>query len=339
MTLPGEISDAELVARVRDRADLPHGERGPTDEDIARGVRGFVRQFAYWYNRVLDDALREYESRIIGRINPMIRGMELEGLDSTEAARRLVADYAHRNYVTAGGWALEQLAIDGSPRLRKSTATGIDAEWEEPGPPKVVHLYVLKSGVVTRNSDILAQLKAHGSHAQKLLMQTDRNSFVRVHYVQMTGQRSSSFHDGVHRPSSAEFWAQAFGLEGDERKAIDLAVAMAQEAGGLLRSLSDRGMHAIELAVAAYIASKDDAMEVDWEFLAQRNMIKSSSFKSEGERRVRAARRAVENAGYSWPPKKGKDAEMAAIADAVASVTPELAADLAEMLPGPDAED
>lgn len=200
-----EPTDAEIVAHVRERADLLATDGGPSDQNIVDGVRGFAREFRYWYTRVLDEALPKYQSIIIDRINPMIRGMQLEGLPADQATARLVADYAHRNYVTAGGWALEQLAIASSPRLRKSSAAGIDAEWYEAGPPPVVNLYVIKSGKVTRNSDILKTLKTHGQDAQKRLLQTDKRAIVRVFYVILAGQRSTNFHDGVYRPSSAEF--------------------------------------------------------------------------------------------------------------------------------------
>lgn len=141
---------------------------------MVAGVRGFAREFTYWDDRVLEEALPKYRTLIIDRINPMIRSMELIGQTVEDSAAALVGDYARRNYVTAGGWALEQLAIASSPVLGKSSAPGIDAEWREAGPPPVAHLYVIKSGLVTRNSDILKALKANGAEAQKRLLQTDK---------------------------------------------------------------------------------------------------------------------------------------------------------------------
>jgi hypothetical protein len=333
-------TDAEIVQHVRERAGLAELDGGPSDELIVQGVRGFAREFRYWYNRVLEEAVPKYQKLIIDRINPMIRGMQLEGLPASQVAERLLADWAHRNYVTAGGWALEQLAIAASPRLRKSSATGIDAEWHESGPPPVVHLYVIKSGTVTRNSDILKALKTHGQEAQKRLMQTDKKAIVRVYYVVTAGQRSSNFHDGVHRPSSAEFWAQTFALEDDENKAIDLALAMAQEAGVLLRQFADdTALRAMETAVAAYIAVEDDSTVVDWEFLAQRNMIDDAAVKAEGALRHKRAQQAVKDAGYTWPAtgrKRKADAVQAeALAEAAAALTPEMESELGEMLPDP----
>jgi hypothetical protein len=325
-------TDAEIVKNVRERAGLAEADGGPSDEQIAQGVRGFADAFRYWYNRVLDEVLPKYESKIIDRVNPMIRGMQLEGLPADEVARRLVGDYAHRNYVTAGGWALEKLAIDGSPRLRKSTATGIDAEWYESESPPVVNLYVIKSGTVTRNSDILAQLKSHGQEAQKRMMQTDKKAVVRTQYIVTAGNRSSTFHAGVYRPSSAEFWAQTFDLEDDEETAIDLALAMAQEAGSLLPDpTDDDAVRALEAAVAAFIAAEADPTVVDWEFLAQRNMIGGAAQKAESKKRHKRAVQAVKDAGYAWPATgraKKKAAAAAAEAEAAAEDVADAVADL-----------
>lgn len=340
MSSPVEPSDQELIDRVRLRADLD-ASIGPSDAEIVAGVRGFAREFRYWYNRVLEEAVPKYERLIIDRINPMIRGMQLEGLAANEVAVRLVADYAHRNYVTAGGWALEQLAIAASPRLRKSAAAGIDAEWHESGRSPVTNLYVIKSGTVTRNSDILKALKTHGQEAQKRLLQTDKKAIVRVFYIVTAGQRSSTFHDGVYRPSSAEFWAQAFALDDNEAQAIDLALAMAQEAGLLLRNIADdRALRALEAATAAYIADANDASLVDWEFLAKRNMIDDPTVKAEGKARHEQARRAAEGVGYTWPSRSRKSdkdqADVGILAEAAAVLTAEVEQELATMLPEND---
>ena len=299
-----EPTDAKIVQRVRERVGLGASAGGPSDEQIVWGVRGFAREFQYWYNRVLDEAVPQYQKIIIDRINPMIRGMQLEGLGAQQVSERLIADYMHRNYVTAGGWALEQIAISASPRLRKSTAAGIDAEWYEPGPPPVVNLYVIKSGTVTRNSDILKALKAHGQEAQKRLLQTDKRAVVRVYYAVTSGARSSTFHDNVFRPSSAEFWAQAFALDGNEKQAIDLVLAMVQESGALLRRLTNEtALRALGAAVAAYIAKVDGSAAVDWEFLARRNMIGDDEVKDQAKVRHGLAVKAATETGYVWPSR------------------------------------
>ncbi len=338
-----EPTDEEIVRRVRERAGLQASDGGPTDDEIVQGVRGFAREFRFWYNRVLDEALRKYQVIIISRINPMIRGMQLEGLSCSDAAARLIADYAHRNYVTAGGWALEQLAIAASPRLKKSLAAGVDAEWHEPGPPPIVNLYMIKSSTVTRNSDILKALKSHGQDAHKRLIQTDKRAVVRVYYIVTSGAKSSTYHDGVYRPSSAEFWAQAFALDHDEKLAIDLALAMAQEAGVLLRQFANEDvLRALETAVGAYIATNDDPDVVDWEFLAERNMIGSDESKAEGKARHANAQKAVKDAGYKWPTNKSSKAgdesadQAAALAEAAAALTPEMQDELSLIHPDTD---
>lgn len=335
-------ADEEIVARVRERSGLAESDGGPSNALIVAGVRGFAKAFRYWYTRVLEEAVPKYERLIIDRINPMIRGMQLEGLPSDQVATRLLADWAHRNYVTAGGWALEQLAIAASPRLQKSAATGIDAEWHETGSPLVVNLYVIKSGTVTRNSDILKALKSHGQDAHKRLLQTDKKAVVRVYYVVTVGQRSSTFHDGVYRPSSAEFWAQAFSLD-DEKVAADLALAMAQEAGRLLRQFSgDAALLAMEAAVAAYIATEDDQTVVDWEFLAQRSMIDSEETRAQAQVRHERAVHAARGTGYVWPAsgrrrKRTTDAaETEALADEAAALSTEVRVELEELLPPQD---
>lgn len=335
---PSEPSDAEIVDSVRRRADLAAEQGGPSDQEIVSGVRGFAREFQYWYNRVLREALPKYQRLIIDRINPMIRGMELEGLSTEEVAGRLVADYAHRNYVTAGGWALEQLAIAGSPRLRKSAAAGMDAEWHEGSSRPVVHLYVIKSGTVTRNSDILKQLKSHGEAASKRLLQTDKKAVVRVYYVIIAGRRTGSYEDGVYRPSSAEFWAQTFALEHDEKRAIDLALAMAQEAGALLRGLTEgaeSSILAMQTAVASYIATDQDPTVVDWEFLAQRNMLDDEEVKKAAKLRHERAKKAVVDSGLEWPASgRGKNVEdAAALAEKAAQLPQEVMDELELALP------
>jgi Type II restriction endonuclease EcoO109I len=273
--------DVDIVSQVRERSGVSYSGEGPTDELIVAGVRGFVREFAYWYGRVLEEALPKYRSTIVDRINPMVRGMELDGLPLSEVASRIVGDYARRNFVTAGGWALEQLAIAASPTLQKSAAAGIDAERHQPGPPPVSSLYVIKSGPITRNSDILKQLKQHGAEAQKRLMQTNKKAVVRLVYVVLVGKLNSTFDDGIVRPSSAEFWADAFGLD-NESDAINMALAMAQTAGRLLKDGSIKGhVSALERAVGLHIATAKNPDEVDWEFIAQRNMIANQDVQSE----------------------------------------------------------
>ena len=203
-----------------------------------------------------------------------------------------------------------------------------------------MNLYVIKSGTVTRNSDILKALKTHGQEAQKRLLQTDKRAIVRVYYIVTAGQKSSTFHDGVHRPSSAEFWAQTFAID-DEKQAIDLALAMAQEAGTLLsRFANEDALRALETAVAAFIASADDPTAVDWEFLAERNMIGSDEVRADSKLRHARAQQAAKIAGYHWPVKKrvkdDSSEQAASLAELAASLTVEAEEELSAVLPPED---
>jgi len=65
-----------------------------------------------------------------------------------------------------------------------------------------------------------------------LLRQNRSVRSVTAHYAIATGKTSSSFEDGVNRPSSEELWAKITGL--DKSRAVDLVVAMATEAGTLV---------------------------------------------------------------------------------------------------------
>lgn len=112
---------------------------------------------------------------------------------------------------------------------------------------------------------------------------------------------------------------------------------MAQEAGALLRQFADHNaLRAMETAVAAYVATEDDPTVVDWEFLAQRNMIESADVDTEAKGRHQRAQKAVADAGYVWPAtgrqKKKDAAEAEPLAEAAAALTPEMESELAEIL-------
>jgi hypothetical protein len=83
-SLPTEPTDADIAHSVRYRSGLDADAGGPSDAAIVNGVRGFAREFRYWYNRVLDEAVPKYQTLIINRINPMIRGMQLQGLSAQD---------------------------------------------------------------------------------------------------------------------------------------------------------------------------------------------------------------------------------------------------------------
>jgi len=286
----------ELAANVRRLANLPPGI-GPDDRHLHAGVVGFVEQFDYWYIRVMRGAVAQYRNLIVKRINPFIRRIEYEGLSASATATRLVEDYNNRNFVTAGGWALEKLAVATSPDSQKSPAAGIDAQRFDPTSGDY-HLYVLKSGLVTRNSDIISQLKRNARQAEKVLKQDKGTGAVHANYAILAGKTTSTFEDGVRRPSSAEFWGEMFKLPQDQ--AIDLAFALAAEAGRLVRTDSSQHVVALKTLVTVYIGRVDAPDVVDWEFIARRNMRDPSTWRAEDRHRHRAALAALTASGYQF---------------------------------------
>jgi len=285
----------QVVANVRDLAGLAPGE-GPDDDHLYAGVREFTRAFDYWYGRVLrEKSVRNYRSLVIARINPFVRRIELDGLDTTATAWRLVEDYNSRNFVTAGGWALEALAGAAGDNVQKSPAEGIDLQRFDVGTGDY-HLYVLKSGLVTRNSDIVKALKRNARQAERLLRQSHGTGAVHANWVVLAGKTRSSFEDGVNRPSSAEFWAAMLGL--DERRAVDTALAMAAEAGRLVRRDASEHVDALKTLVSDYIARRDDDETVDWEFIALRNMSEPEGWRAEDRQRHQRALQALADTGY-----------------------------------------
>lgn len=98
--------------------------------------------------------------------------MQLVGDSAADVATRLVDDWAARNFVTAGGFAIEELAIGVGENVEKSSTEGIDLqEYTDTGGTLDYDLYVLKSGPVTQNSDILKALKTNSRKAEQLLRQ------------------------------------------------------------------------------------------------------------------------------------------------------------------------
>jgi hypothetical protein len=279
---------------------------GLDDEHIVEGVHGFVDAFDYWYVRVVQEAVPKYRNLIIGRINPFIRRIELDGMGAREAAAALVGDWQRRNFVTAGGWALEELAVQASPTGQKSAAEGIDIQRLDPQTGEY-HLYVLKSGLVTRNSDIVAALKRNARQAEKLLHQGRKNVTVKAHWAVAAGKTNSTFEDGIYRPSSGEFWSQMVGLPEDQ--ALDTVLAIAAEAGRLVRSDASAHLDALTTLVAEYIEDKTNAGAVDWEFIATRNMRPVVVWKVDDKERHKRALAALAATGYGLAP--GAEAEPA----------------------------
>ncbi len=280
--------------RVRELANLEPDE-GPPDVHLEAAVRGFAEAFNYWYIRVVREAVRKYRSVIVSRINPFVRRIEFEGLTASEAAERLVYDWGARNFVTAGGWALEEMAAALSPDAQKSTAEGMDLQRHDPATGDY-HLYVLKSSNVTRNSDIVQALKRNARRAEKLLLQGRSTGSVRAKWIVLAGKTSSTLEDGIWRPSSGEFWAEMSNL--DEEKAVPTVMAVAAVAGELVRTDAEAHLTAMETLVATYIGTADDADAIDWEFIGQRTMLAKDRWKAEDKRRHQAALAAVKAQGY-----------------------------------------
>jgi len=307
--------DAEIVANVRQLSGI-RGPEGPNDQHLAAGVRGFVEAFDYWYIRVIREAVPKYRDLIIKRINPFIRRIEFEGQSVGACADRLVEDYNSRNFVTAGGWALEELAVRAGADSQKSSAEGIDLQRTDPDTGEY-HLYVLKSGLVTRNSDIVNALKRNARQAEKLLRQGRATFKVYANYAILAGKTQSTFEDGVRRPSSAEFWGEILGLPDDQ--AIDLALAMAAEAGRLVRRDAAEHIDAMKLLIRIYLDYPERSGEVDWEFIVTRNMRPPTIWRAEDRRRHKRALELLDSTGYQIQTKR--DRQAAAIAEAVAEAS------------------
>lgn len=284
----------DLVVEVRSISGVPAGQ-GPDDNSIMAGIRAFAESFEYWYVRVIREVVTKYRANIVARINPFVRRIELDGLTATAAARVLVNDYTSRQFVTAGGWAIEALATSASPSAQKSATEGIDLQ-RHVKKTNDFHLYVVKSGTVTRNSDILAALKRNARHAEKILRQDRGTGAITANYIVAAGKTSSTFADGIRRPASAEFWAEILDLP--EEDAVDLALAMAKVAGDLIQS--DAAVHeeALVTLISAYIADPEEPAAVDWEFLAERTMRRREVWKSQDKGRHQRAQAALVASGY-----------------------------------------
>lgn len=101
---------------------------------------------------------------------------------------------------------------------------------------------------------------------------------------------------GVNRPSSAEFWAAMLGL--DEHRAVDAALAMAAEAGRLVRQDASDHVQALKVLVADYIADREQPQVVDWEFIALRNMSVPAGWREQDKQRHTRALAALAATGY-----------------------------------------
>lgn len=149
---------------------------------------------------------------------------------------------------------------------------------------------------MTRNSDIVNALKRNARAAEKQLRQSRQTKGVRANYAIAAGKTSSTFEDGVWRPSSGEFWGEMLDLPEDE--AVELALAVAAEAGRLVRRDANEHIEALKLVVGDYLAIRADDSIVDWEFLAKRNMQKASQWREEDKTRHERAMTKLATSGY-----------------------------------------
>ncbi len=297
-------SDQHLVSQVRQITGIPDS-RGPSDAAIAAAAREYAHKFNYWYTRVIKEAARKYRRVLIDRINPFTKRVECEGLDAVETAKHLIEIYSNRNFATAGGWAIEALAIEISGG-RKSSATGIDLETDDASGNR--RLYVFKSSPVTRNSDILAALKSNARQAEKLIRQSNSRTLVDPVYAVAFGVRSSTYEDGVRRPSSIELWSELTGLDNPD-EAVDMVLAVATEGfRQYAQATAAKSIQVLNLLVSTYIAELPSFLDstptgstpaVDWDFLAMRNMSPKENWKTQDAERHRRALNAVAQAGLS----------------------------------------
>jgi hypothetical protein len=289
-----KFNQSEAVAEIR-RLSGVSAERGPDDARLVSAIEAFVEAFDFWYIRVMREAVPDYRKLIVMRINPFVRRIECDGMTPSEMAERVVNDYNSRNFVTAGGWAIEALASNGRADVHKSGIAGIDIDRFDASSSEY-HLYVLKSGLVTRNSDIISALKRNARSAEKQLRQSRQTKSVRANYAIAAGKTSSSFEDGVWRPSSGEFWGEMFDLPAED--AVELALAIAAAAGQLVRRDADEHIDALKLLVGDYVAQRADSSAVDWEFIAKRNMQKSETWRAEDKQRHEQALQGLAASGY-----------------------------------------
>jgi hypothetical protein len=281
---------SDVAAAIRARVGLADSE-GPSVENIEAAVNVYVESFDFWYHQQWNTIRKNYVARLVRRINPFVRRGQLGDCTAQALADALIADWDSRNFVTAGGQALEAMAIAAGPNCQKAIAEGVDIQRSEPADPRVLHLYVVKSGAVTRNTDIVGSMKTNLRKAEKLALQNAGTKSVRLNYATCVGTPNSTLADGVHRPSSARFWSEI--LELDESRAIKLVWAITEE-GARRISRPDLNRQALRAQVEAYVATEDGKRMVDWEFLIKVVTLPLEQYKLEHRQRDLAAVKAGE---------------------------------------------
>lgn len=241
------------------------------------------------------NAVKDYRKLVIARINPFVRGIEYQGLGAQDVGRNLVRDYANRNFVTAGGWAIEKMAIALGSKNAKAAALGIDLHKIDPV-TGTQHLYVIKSGTVTRNSDILAGLKRNAEGARRLLVQGGSKVNVIANYAVAAGATSSTYSDNIYRPSSAAFWSEVTELPED--KAMLLAYEISKAAANMIRREAQPHIEAMESLVSSYIKTPEFEEKVDWSFIFDRTMKDKKLWQKQDADRHKAGWASLLASGY-----------------------------------------
>ncbi len=258
---------------------------GPSPERIQAALDTYVAQFDSWYAGQLKRILDDYVS-IVRRINPYVRRAQYGDCTAHELAEAVVNDWDSRNFVTAGGQALEALAIAAGKDCQKAIAEGVDLQRTEPADASALHLYTVKSGAITRNTDIVNKMKQNLRKAEKLARQNPGIKNVRLNYATCIGTFRSTLADGVHRPSSPQFWSEV--MELPEEKAIRLLWLITAESAKTITWVKVN-RQAVIAQVAAYIA-KEGSDRVDWEFVVKATNFPWKSYAEEHKKRDAAAR-------------------------------------------------
>jgi len=295
MEPPSESENAEILAGVRTICAFA-GSEGPDEEHVCAGVRAFVATFDFRYIQVIRKSVAKYRQVIIERVNPLIRRFQLEQMGASAVAGVLVTDWAARNFVTAGGFAIEALAIAVGADAEKSATEGIDIQ-RRASDGSTYNLYVVKSGAVTRNSDILKALKTNSRKAEKILRGDKSVVGVTANYAIAAGRTApTSFEDGVRRPSTEDFWSELVDLEPEA--AVRLVLAMATEAGRRVRQDSEGPLQAMQILVNAYLRTSALDDTCDWAWIETRTMRERSVWVADDAARHARALLALQDAGY-----------------------------------------
>jgi hypothetical protein len=260
---------------------------GPSPERIQAAVQVYVSQFDFWYTKQWTSILDDYVERMVRRANPYVRRTQHGDCSPTDFAEALVSDWDSRNFVTAGGQALEAMAIAIGEHCKKAAAEGVDIERRVPADPSTVHLYVVKSGAVTRNTDIVGSMKKNLRAAGKRLMQNHGIKNVVLNYATCVGTTNSTMADGVLRPSSARFWSEITDV--GEAQAMSLVWGVTEAAASSV-SRPTKNRAALVAQVASYVEDQADKRRMDWAFLVKTVSEPTASYRAEHERRDKAAR-------------------------------------------------